>query len=157
MPYPKPIAALLSVALLLLVASPVRENLKAQPKDGFPLSYYPMFSLKRDTHYTVRHVVGYDHRGQAHVIPYKLLGTGGFNQVRRQVNKRCKQGKAHKLARSAAKRIARQTEAPYTDLVYVEVIKGDFHLDSFFLTHDRTPVRTKVLASEVIDRQKAGL
>lgn len=157
MPYTKPIAALLSVALLLLIASPVRENLKAKPQDGFPLSYYPMFSLKREAHYTVNYVVGYDQQGQPHIIPYKLLGTGGFNQVRRQLNKRCKQGKAHKVARSTNKRIVQQTQAPYTDLIYIEVIKGDFHLDNFFLNNDRTPVRKKVLASEVIDRQNAGI
>lgn len=157
MHYSKPLAVLLSVGLLLLIASPIRENFQTKPKDGFPLSYYPMFSLKRDTHYTVRYVVGYDDAGKQHIIPYQLLGTGGFNQVRRQVNKRCKQGKAHKLARTAAKRIARQTVPPYTELAYVEVIKGDFHLDNFFLIHDRTPVSAKVLATEVIERQNAEL
>ena len=150
-------AACLSVALLLLIASPVKENFRAKPKDNFPLSYYPMFSLKRDVHYSINHVVGIDDQGERHVIPYKLLGTGGFNQVRRQVNKRCKQGKASKIARASVKRIVQQAEAPYKDLVRIEVLNSTFHLDSFFLINDLLPVATEVLASEDVDRQNVEL
>ncbi len=35
------------VALLGSVLVPIRQNWRAKPRDGFPLSYYPMFSAKR--------------------------------------------------------------------------------------------------------------
>ena len=42
--------------------------------------------------------VGYDSLQNRYKIPYKLIGTGGFNQVRRQLQKSARQGKGEQLS-----------------------------------------------------------
>ena len=43
----KAMAAAASLLLLGAVMAPVRQNWRRGGRDGFPLSYYPMFSAKR--------------------------------------------------------------------------------------------------------------
>src|SRR6266542_743485 len=72
--------ALLSVAMLGAVFWPVQQNWRAVPKDSFPLSYYPMFSQKRELIESFYYLVGRDAQGARYYIPRKWIGTGGQNQ-----------------------------------------------------------------------------
>src|SRR5262245_18946920 len=87
-------AALLSMALIGAVLWPLHENWQSKPKDSFPLSYYPMFSNRRDVVETFYYVLGIDAEGKRYQIPYKMIGEGGSNQVRRQLRKIMNEGRA---------------------------------------------------------------
>jgi hypothetical protein len=67
-------AALFSVAMLGLVAAPVLENWKAEPRDSFPLSYYRMFSEERADRQRLTYLVALDGRDNRHLIPHQLVG-----------------------------------------------------------------------------------
>ena len=58
------------------VLPPVVQNWREQPKDGFPLYYYQMFSLKRSDRITVRYLVGLDVRGSVTCSPARTPGRG---------------------------------------------------------------------------------
>ena len=73
--------------MVAAVFSPVAENWRDHPSDGFPLSYYPMFSRQRGEVYRQTHLVGVDAENNRILIPYRFAGAGGFNQVRRQINR----------------------------------------------------------------------
>lgn len=146
----KAIAAIFSIVVLLLVLSPVVENWRKTPVDNFPLSYYPMFSKKREATYTLRYVVGYDEQQQRYHIPYHYIGSGGFNQVRRQINKQCKKGKSEKLAKKVARCLAKSKEPLYQNLERVEVVKGTYNFEIYFVKGDKTPLQEKVLCTQTI-------
>ena len=150
--YSKTAAVLLSAGLMITVLAPVAENLRATPEDTFPLSYYPMFSFKRDSLYSVYHFVGRDSENESINIPYKMVGTGGFNQVRRQVNKMVKEEKEVELIQKVAKKLERTRVEPYSLIEEVSLVKGTYHLEKYFSTDKQQPVRLKVIASQNIER-----
>lgn len=137
-------AAAFSVALALVVAMPVSENLRSTPTDDFPLSYYPMFSADRQDRHAVTHVVAIDEDGEARTVPYRLLGSGGFNQVRRQLRKRVRTD-ADAVCVDAARTLVdkgRRWEEARTLVVQT----GTYRLSTYF-TMDRTPLDLEVHAS----------
>jgi hypothetical protein len=127
----KRVAALFSVAMLVVVASPVVENWKEQSRDDFPLSYYRMFSEERTDRQRLNYVVGLDAQGNRYVLPHKYVGTGGMNQVRRQMNRLVDQGRASSLCATAAARVAR-AGSRLRDVQRLEVITGTFRLSEYF-------------------------
>ena len=141
-----------TLLLLGAILAPITENWQAKPKDDFPLSYYPMFSYKRGETYSLRYVVGYDANGERYKIPYKVIGTGGFNQVRRQINKRSKRGEGEVLLTQVADRIVGYDKKPYSDLVQLKLVKGTYHFDTYFLTDDKSPIKEKIISEKKIDR-----
>lgn len=145
-------AVAFSVILITIVASPIKENWKAKPKDNFPLSYYPMFSKKRDASYTLNYVVGFDASNKRYCIPYHIVGSGGMNQVRRQINKKCKEGESDKLAKKVARRIANSEKAPFDKLEKVVVMEGTYHLEDYFMANSKAPLKEKIISTQIVDR-----
>ena len=139
--------AAVSLIVLALVLFPIKENWVADPKDSFPLSYYPMFSKKRDSTYGVYQVVGYDTTGTRVEIPYKLVGTGGFNQVRRQIKKAREKGRTVPFLKKAAAQIKKKDKALYQGLIRLELVKGYYHLENYFLKDDILPVLERNIGS----------
>ena len=111
-----------------------------------------MFSYKRGETYSLRYVVGYDANGERYKIPYKVIGTGGFNQVRRQINKRSKRGEGEVLLTQVADRIVGYDKKPYSDLIQLKLVKGTYHFDTYFLTDDKSPIKEKIISEKKIDR-----
>jgi hypothetical protein len=148
----KSLAAAWSFVILAAIVWPVRENLKKKPKDSFPLSYFPMFSYKRDSTYTTNYLVGYDAQGRELLVPYRYAGSGGFNQVRRQINKKVKQGKGLAMTEKVAKRLAKANRAPYDRLVRVALMTGTYHLDRYFLHRQKTPLQEAPVAEAIIHK-----
>ncbi|MBX2892954.1 MAG: hypothetical protein KF734_18735 [Saprospiraceae bacterium] len=142
----------LSLLVLGAVLWPVRENWRRKPKDSFPLSYFPMFSHKRDSTYSVNYFIGYDADGQSLLVPYRYVGTGGFNQVRRQINKKVKQGKGASVIGKVARRLSKAEQPPYDGLVRVALVTGTYHLDSYFLHRQKTPLHEVVVAEKTIEK-----
>lgn len=122
-----------SLVIIGLVLWPIRENWRKRPKDSFPLSYYPMFSARRSKSVKVTYLVGFDEHDQRVILPYKFAGSGGMNQVRRQIRRLVAKGHAERLCQAVAANVERQHREPWTNLVRVQVVTGTYRLNDYFL------------------------
>lgn len=145
------LAGVFSAAVLAAVISPVRQNWRREPRDGFPLSYYPMFSRRRNDVQSEHHVLGVEADGGRTPLPHGWVGPGGGNQVRKQVNRAVRGGRADELAVTVASSVARR-RAPGSDgaragpdVVAVEVVTSRYRLDDYFAGR-KEPVRRRVRA-----------
>jgi hypothetical protein len=143
---PKWIAGGVGALLLLAVLWPVVQNWRTPPRDSFPLSYYPMFTLERAETTRVTHLAGFDVEGNRYLIPYASVGPGGLNQVRRQINRIVERGDADDLCRSVARRIARNNREATTNIVALEVVSGTYSLTDYF-TGNQIPAVERVHAT----------
>jgi len=145
-------AAYASIVMIGAVLWPIQQNWRDTPRDDFPLSYYPMFSNKRDAIETFYYIVGQDAEGKRHQVPYSWIGDGGGNQVRRQLRRIINEGRAPELAQKVAKRVAKRDAPPWSQVVSVAVCTGKYDVDAFF--HNRKePVSEKIRASAQVERR----
>lgn len=147
----KLLAAIFSVVTILAILWPVRQNWKENPRDEFPFSYYPMFSHKRKSTHSLPYFVGYDVTGNRHFIPYKYAGTGGFNQVRKQINKRARQGDVEAITKKVAKKLSRSKKSPYNQIVRVEMVRGRYNMDDFFMSGNKLPIKETIYSYQNIE------
>jgi len=139
------------------VLAPVRQNWRRRRdrRDGFPLSYYPMFSARRANVGAVVHLVGLTADGVPRLLHHRHAGTGGLNQVRRQIRRRVAAGGAEDLAREAADSVGagrRRSEVP---VVEVQVVTSRHRYDDFF-AGDREPLARWVHATAPVRRTLQG-
>lgn len=122
--------ALLTAASISAVLYPLRQYLRqpADRVDGFPLSYYPMFAKRRRTSAKVVYAACVHADGTCHPLPHQVLGSGGFNQVRHQLNRLVKQGRAQAFANELATRLNGRTSC--RNAVAVHIVRGKFDLDA---------------------------
>lgn len=146
-------AAAFSALVVGAVAWPIRQNWRARPRDGFPLSYFPMFTVDRSKRCKVTHLVGVRADGERVVIPYHCGGAGGLNQVRRQLRRIAREGDPDELCRLVAQRVARRSGAGLEGLASVQLITGEYCLEAFG-RGERELLREQVHASH--DVQVAG-
>ena len=147
-------AAGFSLALALIVAMPVGENLRPKPTDDFPLSYYPMFSADREDRQAVTHVVAIDEHGEPHTVPYRMLGSGGFNQVRRQLRKRARTD-ADAVCSDVARTLIHKGQR-WEGARRLVVQTGTYQLSTYFTAH-RNQLDVEVHAScDVRDNDEAS-
>lgn len=141
----KSTAVILSIVVSGLLLWPVTENLKKTPVDRFPLSYYPMFSYSRGNSHTLNYITGYDSNNTRFYISYNNISSGGFNQARRQLNKavRIKTGDA--FLQKVKKRIKRKDPQLYHQLVRIEIVKGSFDFNTYYLLGDKQPKNETIL------------
>jgi len=138
-------------ALIGAVLLPVRENLSRRPKDNFPLSYYPMFSSRREPIETFYYVVGLDSEGRRHQMRHSVIGDGGENQVRRGLRKIVGAGGGPELAQKVAQRVAKRDGRRYRDIVSVSVCRGQYSIDDYF-HGKKQPVSERVYGTAAVDR-----
>ncbi len=121
----------MGAALLGAMLWPARQNWRPREHrtDGFPLSYYPMFTAQRKQTGTVVHLVGIDATGRRRVLLYSHAGTGGLNQVRRQLRKAVATGRAEQVARTVAHSVGRRGTRGVCE---VRVVSGTYRYDEFF-------------------------
>jgi hypothetical protein len=113
--------------------------------DGFPLSYYPMFSPRRGQYGRVTYAVGVRADGSRLNLPYSALGPGGVNQVRKQIFRAYRRGRADGHARSLATRIGQNPNL--ADVTRVEIVRGDFDFDAYMLDGRTEPEQLEVLGA----------
>lgn len=145
-------AAVFSAAVLVSVLSSLLQYRRpmADRIDGFPLSWYPMFSAKRHRRASVTYAVGVRDDGGRRYLPCGALEPGGINQVRRQLYRvAVREKRPHAYADALAGRVAHRPDCQ--DLMRVEILRTRFDLDTCLL--DRV-VRgeEKVLASAPVHR-----
>jgi hypothetical protein len=143
-------AAVFSAVVLGAVLSPLAQYLRPVDRrhDGFPLSWYPMFSARRPRRCRVTYAVGVRSDGVRRYLPEGAFGPGGLNQVRRQLHRvSVREARPEAYAAALAARVARRTDCP--DVLRVEVIRGRFDLDDCFLGRV-VEGRLEVLASAAV-------
>ena len=136
-----------SLLVCLAVLWPITENWQPKPQDDFPLSYYPMFSHRRDSTYRTYYLLGYDAQGTRHLLHYAYAGSGGFNQARRRIRKQARRGKGEALLERVAARWAKRAGADAPKLTRLVLARGEFHLERFFLENQRAPLQEDVMAT----------
>jgi hypothetical protein len=147
----KLLAVLLSLLMMATVLLPVTENWQHKPADSFPLSYYPMFSQARNGKTSLTYLVGVDKEGNTHRISYHRAGTGGFNQVRKQIAKRASRN-PQKLCKDIAFAVANRNKKPEILIDTVKIVKGSFAFDRFFAAGEQTPERRKEICACAVER-----
>ncbi|MDQ3763441.1 MAG: hypothetical protein M3460_17975 [Actinomycetota bacterium] len=127
-------AAMFSAAMLAAVLSPLLQYRRPMVAriDGFPLSWYPMFSTKRQRRAWVTYAVGVQDDGGRRYLPCGALGPGGLNQVRRQLYRvAVREKRSQAYADALAGRLSRRPDC--RDLVRVEILRTRFDLDTCLL------------------------
>lgn len=141
-----PWAALVSLVAIVVVSSPVLENLEETPFDDCPLSYYPMFSKRRSETKRLPYFIGIDKTGDRISIPIEFAGSGGFHQVRKQLNRYVRENKSNQICQFVAERISRTTVEPYSQIETVTLVVGRYHFATYF-SGDKRPLEEQVLAA----------
>ena len=72
--------------------------------------------------------------------------------MRRQVNKRARRGDVEKITKKVARRLAKCKEAPLNNLVRVEMVRGRYNLNEYFLSDNKLPINEKVYAYQNIEK-----
>jgi hypothetical protein len=147
----KRLTAVVGAGLLFAVLSPIRQNWRRQPRDGFPLSYYPMFSAARREDYIVYHLLGVTADGERRPIHYSYAGAGGLNQVRRQLRRLARGGHADTVCKAVARRICERGDEALADVVAVQLVRRTYRVADYF-GGDTRPVRERVFATHPVER-----
>lgn len=126
--------ALVSVAMLAAVASPLWHG-----RDSFPLSTFPMFSRARPAEVDIDHVVGIDAAGERRVLPPSLVMRGEVLQTKVAISRAIADKKARALCRAVAERARGGT------LVRIEV-RTDRYTVARYFSGGREPARSRVHA-----------
>ncbi len=153
--YGKLPAIVMIFLMVTAVVSPVAENWQDDESDGFPLSYYPMFTNKRGEVYRQNYLVGIDAENDRIRIPYRFAGAGGgLNQVRRQINKMVREGHVNDLCVSVASRLSRRRSAPLNRVVRVRVVTGSYRLTDYFSLRIKTPLFEWIRVDCPVERKR---
>jgi hypothetical protein len=149
----KLVAAVFSVAVLGAMLSAAPKNWQAQPKDSFPLSYFPMFSAERADLHTEHYVAGWDAQGNRYVIPFSSIAPGGSIVRIRQatVMAMVRGGQSSQLCQNVSRRIVARDEPALRSVVRLEVVSGTFSL-SEYLRGNKAPKSEMVRATCPIAR-----
>ncbi len=131
--------ALFSVGLLVAMLFPI---LRSPPRDGFPLSNYPMFSHGRErARAEIVHVVGLSREGRHRPLPPEILGTEEVMQAHQTVTVAIRGGRTAALCRRVAQVVAQ--EPGYEDLERLEV-RTDIYDAIAYFAGNRSPQSTRV-------------
>ncbi|NLT25971.1 MAG: hypothetical protein GXX90_04885 [Microbacteriaceae bacterium] len=116
--------------------------------DSFPLSTYPMFSADRRGRIVIPHVVGFTADGERVIPHYRHYGSGGHNQVRKQLARDVRQGRAVEVAQRYADSLAaadRERRGGEAAILRVAVVRARYVFDDWF-AGDRAPQAESVHA-----------
>lgn len=143
--------ACFSVGLLAAVLWPI---VRDPPRDGFPLSNYPMFSAdRRSADAEIGHVVGYSREGRHRPLPPVLLGSEEIMQAHQTVRVAIQRGYADDLCRRAAERV--RADPDHADLERLEVRTDHYDALAYF-AGDTKPRRTRVHARCSVQAEAGG-
>lgn len=144
---------LASVTSLLAVGAvlwPIVQNWRRVPSDGFPLSYYPMFNVKRSGKARVTFLVGVGANGERYPLHFRYAGSGGQNQVRRQIYRMVNEGRAGELCERVIAKLARENPRLHRRLAAVQAVTCTYRLDDYFGGGSRQPLRERIHATVVV-------
>jgi hypothetical protein len=148
----KNFARAMSLLTVGAVIWPITWNWREKPGDSFPLSHYPMFSAKRRKKVKVFYALGLDKSGGRYQLPYTFAGTGGLNQVRKQIRIAVQRGNAEDLCRTVTKKVSRDKSGKFDRIETVKVVTGTYRLSDYF-SGDKEPFSEEVHAAMTVERK----
>ena len=115
----------------------------------------PMFSTDRKGRVTVPHVIGLTADGHRVPLHYRHYGTGGLNQVRKQIARGVRRGDAAEIAQRYADSLAAPTRKLRRREATVErvlVVRSRFIFDDYFdpVAPSHTPAQERRCAQCVV-------
>lgn len=145
-------AVVVSLVLLGAVIWPVLQNRRPEPRDGFPFSYYPMFSQAHPEVQQFTYLIGMESSGRRHYLPHRYAGSGGMNQVRRQIGRIASRGgeEADLLCRRVARALLRDQPALAARLSRVCPVTGEFRPIDYFGKGQKEPTSERVRGSHPV-------
>ncbi|MCU0685330.1 MAG: hypothetical protein MUF34_24335 [Polyangiaceae bacterium] len=133
--------ALIALAVAGVVLWPA---LQREPRDGFPLSTYPMFSEHRERELSLVHAVASFEGGRREPLPPRFVGTEEVLQARALLRRSVEGGEAEALCTRAAERLrAEGLRGAFAGARAVEVRTDVYDVLSYYET--RTPARPGVV------------
>jgi hypothetical protein len=132
---------LVSLSLIGAVLYPLQTR---PPRDGYPLSTYPMFTIKHPQLVDIDHVVGVGPERSA-PLPPDVVASGEVLQARVVVVKSLRSGRrgAEALCTEVAARVAREPDLDWVERV--EVRRDRFVVAGYF-SSARQPTQTNMHA-----------
>ncbi|MBA2459291.1 MAG: hypothetical protein H0V43_10105 [Gemmatimonadales bacterium] len=146
-------AGVLSVSMVAVTLFPIVENWRDRPEDGFPLSYYPMFTARRSDSVRITYLVGLDSAGNRSAISYREVGPGGLNQVRRQLARIAERGDPQSFCRSVAAKVAAQDAGSTREISTLRLVTGSYRLSQYLAGTLRPFAEREHASCEVEDGQ----
>ena len=150
----KIIIAFISIFCMLVIASPILENWKDEPKDDFPLSYYPLFIQNRGEETIVAYLYGGDKDKNYYTIPNNYVIPGSaFNSARMQIARIIINNQSLELCEFTAKVLRIIEEEPFNKITHLGVVSSRVNITEFmnsggnnfrpkeFLVHAKCRVR----------------
>ncbi len=147
--YKKRWARWIALLVALIVLSPLVQNWREKPADSFPLSYYPMFSEKRDPEQKVTHFIGIDPSGARQNLRYSLAGQGGLNQLRKQIRKKVSDMEADELCLQVASGVNKRKKL--RAITEVRIVTGTYNMYDYF-SGQRSPLKERIHATCEVGR-----
>ena len=142
-----------TTVMIVAVMWPIAQNWREKPTDSFPLSFYPMFSRAYPEVERLTYVVGLNAQGERVLIHYRYAGSGGMNQVRKQLRKISKDKRMSRdLCKRVARRMRRRKSPPLSEVIEVRLVTGRYHRDDYFSAGKKDPISEKVHATCRVDR-----
>lgn len=147
-------AALVTTAFCVATLSPLVRDDEGRRRDGFPLSWYPMFSKPRPELETVNWVRAQEGTGRNRPVSVNYWTRGGLTEGRAQLEGAIKAGPessarfCERLAATFAKR-TRGWESRVTEL---QLTRSTWALESYFGANDPNPRKERVLLTCAVNR-----
>lgn len=139
----RPLAAIISIASVLAVASPI---LRKPWEDGFPLSPYAMFAFKRPTKLTMDYGLGETATGARRYLTPTIIGSAEVLQALNIISGARRAGQLPQLCERIAGRVAKLSE--YDDVVAIKLVSGT-HDAVEFLVRDQPGTEVQRARCEV--------
>jgi hypothetical protein len=144
-------AAVLGTLVLGAVLYPL---VRDPPRDGFPLSNYPMFSAHKDEPTArISHVIGVSREGRHRPIGPDLVGTDEVMQSHQTIKVAVQRGESAALCERVAARVAEDESS--ADIESLEVRTDVYDVFEYF-EGDRTARHTRVHARCAVEARRSG-
>lgn len=115
----RPAAAVVSIAMIVAVASPV---IREPWDDGFPLSPYAMFATPRPTRLTMDYALGATATGERRYLTPRLVGSAEVLQALKVISRARATRSLPALCTAIAARVA--ADADHADVVAIRIVSG---------------------------------
>jgi hypothetical protein len=140
-----------SLGLLVALLWPILQD---PPRDGFPLSNYPMFSAdRRSADAEIGHVVGYSREGRHRPVTPAMVGSEEIMQAYQTVRLSIRRGDAQALCRRTAERV--RADPAHADIERLEVRTDRYDALAYF-AGDTKPRKTRVHARCSVHGEAGG-
>ena len=141
--------------LVAVTLAPVVQNWRDNPRDDFPFSHSPMFSLERRELHRQTHAVGITDAGERVPLSHRLIGTGGANAVRRQLSRVLREGSEEEIqayCESIAANVSESRSKTAHAIQEVRLVSARYHLADYFLLAKKEPVDERIRATAPVPR-----